>query len=597
MSSGSSHDEIALEEEFARVPLKRSTLRRLAHYLRPQRRPLLLALVLEIVWVCSMLLEVHLIGRAVDGPLAESDPGGMWGAAGWLAANIAFRVVLTIYELGISTKAGIQIIHTIRKDVFDHVQRLSMRYFDRTKQGRIIARADRDVDALEHLIIWGPIIVVSLGFSMVAALTMIVVKNPRLALWFLPAIPVVWLTTQLFQKLGFPPYRRQREAHSSISSHVAETITGVRVVKAFCAEERELSRLEKMQQTYRQAVLAGARIAGAYVPALSITFHAVLIAIFVLGGRQVIDGDLQVGELLEFVLLLGFVLGQVQGLGGLYNESLIAGAAAERIFLLLDTEPEVADRENAVEPGRLLGDVEFDRVSFSYDPDGKAGRQLHDVSFRAPAGGTVALVGPTGAGKSSIANLVARFYEAQEGEVRIDGHDVRDLKIAALHRQMGIVLQESFLFAGTVLENLRFVRADLTEEQALAAFTELGCEEVLAGFADGLLTEVGERGANLSEGERQIVCFVRALAGDPSILILDEATSAVDTRTEILILRALRRLSRHQTTFVIAHRLSTIRDADLILVVGDGRIVESGTHDELLDKDGAYAELYAEYAA
>ncbi len=594
MSTG--HDEIALEEEFARVPLKRSTLRRLAEYLRPQRRLLLTALFLEIVWVCSMLLEVHLIQVAIDGPLTAHDTAGMWVMGAWLAGNIALRVVLTIFELGCSTTAGIHIIHAIRKDVFDHLQRLSMRYFDRTKQGRIISRVDRDVETLEHLIMWGPIIVVSLGFSMILGFGMIFVKNPHLAAWFLPAIPIVWFTTQLFQKLGFPPYRRQREAHSAISSHVAESITGVRVVKAFGAEQRELTRLETMQRTYRQAVLAGARIAGAYIPALSITFQAVLIAIFVLGGRQVIDGDLQIGELLEFVLLLGFILGPVQGLGGLYNESLIAGAAAERIFLLLDTEPEVIDRANAVDPGRLRAEVEFDDVSFSYDPQGNAGRQLRNVSFRAPAGATIALVGPTGAGKSSIANLVARFYEAQEGVVRIDGHDVRDLELASLHRQMGIVLQESFLFAGTVLENLRFVRADLTEEQALAAFRELGCEEVLAGFADGLATEVGERGANLSEGERQIVCFVRALAGDPSILILDEATSAVDTRTEILILRALRRLSRHQTTFVIAHRLSTIRDADVILVVNDGRIVESGTHDELLEREGAYAGLYAEYA-
>ncbi len=583
--------EMDLEEEFARVPLRRSTLRRLSRYARPHLGRMSLALALEIVWVVSMLAEVRLIRLSIDGPLAAHDTAGMWVFAGWLAANIALRVVLTIYELGLTTSIGVEIVHAIRKDVFDHVQRLSMRYFDRTKQGRIIARADRDVDTLEHLIMWGPVVIVSLGFSMVIGFSMIVVENIELALWFLPAMPVLWVISRAFQKLGFPAYRRQREAQSAISAHVAESITGVRVVKAFCAESRELTRLEAMQVTYRRAVLAGARVAGAYVPTLSFAFHSVLILILVIGGRQVIDGDIKLGQLLEFVFLLGFVLGPVEGLGGLYNESLVAGAAAERIFLLLDTEPEVVDREGAVDPGRLRGEVEFADVGFSYDPTGRSGRQLDEISFRAAAGSTVALVGPTGAGKSSIANLVARFYEAQQGVVRVDGRDIRDIRSAALHRQMGIVLQESFLFAGSVLANLRFVRPSLTEDEAAAAFAELGCEDVLARFADGLATDVGERGANLSEGERQIVCFVRALVGDPAILILDEATSAVDTRTEILILRALHRLARHQTTFVIAHRLSTVRHADLILVVGDGKIVERGTHDELLRSDGVYAGL------
>jgi ATP-binding cassette subfamily B protein len=289
------------------------------------------------------------------------------------------------------------------------------------------------------------------------------------------------------------------------------------------------------------------------------------------------------------------VLGPVEGLGGLYNESLVAGAAAERIFLLMDTSPEVKDAAESVDPGRLRGDIEFDDVSFAYEPDGRHGNQLDGVSFRVAPGETVALVGHTGAGKTSIVNLVARFYEAQRGVVKIDGRDIRAIPQSSLHRQMGMVLQESFLFAGSVLDNLRFVRPDLTEAEAKLGFSDLGCAEILHGLPQGLNTDVGERGANLSEGERQIVCFVRALLARPSILILDEATSAVDTRTEALILHALRELASRQTTLVIAHRLSTIRHADRILVMAKGRVVEQGTHEALLAADGTYADLYREY--
>jgi ATP-binding cassette subfamily B protein len=367
-------------------------------------------------------------------------------------------------------------------------------------------------------------------------------------------------------------------------------------VKAFCAEDRELGRLADLQARYRSAVLSSWRVAGAFVPAVTVVFHALLVVVLWYGCGAVADGTMGPGDVLSLVLLLGMVLGPVEGLSGLYNEALVAGAAAERIFLLLDTTPEVADRPDAADAPRLRGEVRFDRVRFRYDAAAGGPAQLEDVSFHVPAGTTVALVGHTGAGKTSVANLVARFYEAQEGVVSVDGTDVRAMTLASLRRQLGIVLQESFLFAGTVLDNLRFVAEGLTEEDARRGFEELGCADVLAGLPDGLRTEVGERGANLSEGERQIVCFVRALLARPAILVLDEATSAVDTRTEALLLRALRRLSRKQTTFVVAHRLSTIRDADLILVLDHGRVVEQGRHEELLARGGTYASLYGAYA-
>jgi len=589
--------EMDLEEEFARAPLAQGRGRRLLRYLRPHRRLITYALLLEMLWVVLMWVEVRLISIAQDDPVRRGDAALMAVFSVAFVTNVVFRAWFTVWEIRNSTRIGVEVMHAVRKDVFDHVQRLSMRYFDRTKQGRIIARADRDVDQLEHLVVHGPVVLTNLAFSMVFGFAMMMLGAPAMAAWLLAAVPVLWALTRTFEKLGYPAYRRVRETHSAISAHVAETITGVRVVMAFSAEDRELARLEKRQDAYRDATLASVRLSNAYVPCLLLVLQALTLVSLVVGGHAVLAGGNTVGGLMEIVMLVGFVLGPVEGLGGLYNESLVAGAAAERIFLLMDTDPEVKDLPESVDPGRLRGEIEFDDVSFAYEPDGRDGNQLDHVNLRVAPGETVALVGHTGAGKTSVVNLVARFYEAQGGVVKIDGRDVRSITTSALHRQMGMVLQESFLFGGSVLENLRFVRPDLTEAEAKLGFSDLGCAEILHGLPQGLNTDVGERGANLSEGERQIVCFVRALLARPSILILDEATSAVDTRTESLILHALRELASRQTTLVIAHRLSTIRHADRIVVMAHGRVVEQGTHDELLAAAGTYAELYREYRA
>lgn len=595
MSAGGS--DLDLEEELARTRLGRRTFRRLLGWFAPHRGAVALALLLETVWVVSMVLDTELIKLAVNGPVGAGDLAGALALLAGLGLNVVGRAALTQWELRVSTRVGVRVQDAIRRAVFDHVQRLSMRYFDRTRAGRIIARADRDVDTLEHLVFWGPIVAVSCVLSVLVGLVWLAAVAGPLAGVLLPALGLLWATTRAFHAWGLPAYRAVRETQSALTARVAEALTGVRVVQAFGAEGREAARMEAAQQRYAGAVLRGARIASAYVPTLSLTFIAAQLVLVVLGGQAVLEGDLQAGHLVQLVLLLGFVLGPIEGLAGLYNECLVAGAAAERIFLLLDTEPEVCDRPGALDPGRLAGEIRFERVSFAYDPAPDSPRQLHDLDFVVHPGEVVALVGPTGAGKTSVINLIARFYEAQAGVVRLDGHDVRDLTLESLHRQLGIVLQGNFLFSGTVLENLRFVRPDLDARAAHEAFVALGCPDVLERLPQGLDTEVGERGANLSEGERQIVCFARALLARPSILILDEATSAVDTRTEARIQDALGRLSARQTTVLIAHRLSTVRRADRILVIEGGRLVEEGTHAALLARGGAYSRLYRHYAS
>jgi ABC-type multidrug transport system fused ATPase/permease subunit len=388
-----------------------------------------------------------------------------------------------------------------------------------------------------------------------------------------------------------------RQASSRITANIAETISGIRVVQSFVRQEKNLEQFDELNRNNLTANVAAARIWESYWPSLGFVGACGTTVIIWYGTYLVTKSELTPGELFAFLGYLGMFFGPITSMGRLYNMLLASMAASERIFKLLDTEPDVQDTPGAVELPRISGEVVFDHVSFSYDkePTDKSTWVLDDVSFTARPGQTIALVGPTGAGKTTIVSLIPRFYDVQKGRVLIDGFDVKGVTINSLHSQMGIVLQDSFLFSGTVMENIKYGRPGATDAEVHAAVKLLGSYEIISSLQKGFDTEVGERGDNLSQGQRQLVSFARAIVADPRVLILDEATSSVDVQTEMVLQYALEKLIERRTSFVVAHRLSTVRHADMVLVVQDGRITERGTHGELVAAGGAYAEMYAQF--
>lgn len=590
--------EIDLEEEFAQSRLNRAVANKLWGFLRPHTRPLLWAIVLEFGWVACLLAVPHLIKVALDDMIPAGNVAGLALIGAVMVGVVFVRSGIAILQIQLTMRAGIHFLDDLRQALFRHIQALSMRYFDRTRHGRIIARVDRDIESLEHPVVWGPLIFTSLGLTLVGVLFMMLSYDWVLGLGMAALVPALVLVSRFFRDRGLEAYRHVRESFTRITAHYAETIGGVRVIQAFVGEDRNQGRFDDLLDSHNQKIMKAAIIWNGYLPSMGALYAIATVALIFAGGHRLAAGFVTPGELAAFFLLLGMFFRPIEGLGDLYNQALSATSSAERIFLLLDTPPEVVDDEAAVEVSQVEGEVRFEDVSFSYDTEaaGRGGWHIDGLDLHIPAGTSAAFVGRTGAGKSSIINLVARFYDVTGGRVLLDGRDVRDIKLRSLHSHMGIVLQESFLFQGTVMENIKFARPEATDAEAIEAARRLGCEEVFERLADGFQTKVGDRGGNLSEGERQLVSFTRAMLADPSILILDEATSSVDVRTEQRIQRALERLARDRTTLIVAHRLATIRRVDCIFVMDAGRIVERGTHDELVAENGIYADMVREYS-
>ena len=586
-----------LTQEVERAGDVRATVRRLLLYLRPFMGHISFAALLVLVDTVLTVAAPGLIGQAVD-LLWRFLSGEVESAAALSGLNRTMLLLLGAYGGGWAVSLGSfysmvtvgqNVLYRLRGQIFAKIQGLSLGFFDQHEAGDLMSRLTNDTDVINQVLTMGLIRLLSSAMTLIGILIAMLVLNWRLALVSFSVLPVMVISTVFFSGRARRAFRVTRKTIGGVSAELEENIAGVKVAQAFSREQANVEAFREVSAANRDANVTAESITAAFAPTLDVLATVGIAIVVGFGGYLALNNLATVGVIVAFVQYVRRFFEPVRAISMIWAGLQSAIAGAERIFELLDTPPDIVDQPDAFELPTIEGRIAFEDVCFEYKPGEHV---LEDIDLVAEPGQTVALVGPTGTGKTTVINLLGRFYDVCGGRVTIDGHDVREVARASLRRQMGIVLQDTFLFSGAVMDNIRYGRLDASDEEVIEAAKLANAHDFITRLPEGYQTELTEQGSNLSQGQRQLISIARAVLAKPRILIMDEATSSVDTRTELLIQHALQELLGGRTSFVIAHRLSTIRDADQVIFIQDGRIAERGTHSELLAEQGLYYDLY-----
>jgi len=576
------------EDEKVSVVPKIVTIKRLLSYLLEYKKELLIVFLVLGYCTAVGLINPLLLEKAVDDYMVPRDYKGLFILIGIALVLNTLWVILVKKRMRIMGRVSNSAVLKIREQVFANLQRLELTYFDTRPAGKILSRVMDDVNSLKNVLEQFVLTLLPNLVTVIAVMVIMLVKNPRLALAGMCGFPILVVGIAIIEKINRVRWRDNRKKASNLNAFIHEDVSGIRIVKTFAAEDETLATFDELNEASRDSFIRAVRVSDMFFPLINITQAMSIALMFYVGVRVVGWQNLSTGLIMAFISYISMFWQPISDLGSFYNQIIRSLAAAERVFEVIDTEPAIKDAADAGELPEIKGEVRFDHVTFAYEDDIDV---LKDVSFDVKPGETIALVGPTGAGKTTIINLLSRFYDVKAGRVLIDGTDVKSVTIESLRSQLGIMTQDNFLFTGTIRDNIRYGKLDATDEEIERAAKAVNAHEFIMKLEKGYETELAERGGGLSIGQKQLIAFARTILSDPKILILDEATSSIDTKNELMVQAGIDAILKNRTSFVIAHRLSTIRHANRIFVVHDGGIAEEGNHETLMAKHGLYYDL------